>query len=178
MRTVWVGLLVNAAMAIGEETVFRGYLLTGLTSVIGKWRGLLLMTTIFGAFHVPAYIAAGLYSSGFWLALVLASLFGGLFGLVYLRRGTLWLPVSLHFAWNFMENDLLSLTSDSGNPHLIGAITRLRVPSADPGLGLGNVIAVEMIAASAIAAIVWLWVRSSSQDTDALPVFLPEGAKP
>ncbi len=50
-----MGLLVNVSVAIGEEAVFRGYLLTGLKSAWGKWAGTTLMRVIFGLFHLPAY---------------------------------------------------------------------------------------------------------------------------
>jgi len=158
-RTAWVGLLINTGVAIGEETVFRGYLLTGLKAAIGKWGGLSLMMIVFGLFHLPAYLAAGLESAGLGLAIVLATLLGGLFGWIYLRTDSLWLPVSLHFTWNFVENDLLNLSADSGNPNLVGAATRLQYPLNGAQLGLGGVMMLELLAAVVIAVIVWLWLR-------------------
>jgi membrane protease YdiL (CAAX protease family) len=159
LRTLWVGLLVNIGVAIGEETVFRGYLLTGLKTAWGKWAGLALMTVIFGLFHLPAYFEGGMRSGTLTLAILLASLFGLLFGLVYLRTDSLWLPVSLHFTWNFVENDLFNLTADSTNQNLIGAVTRLRGPLTAAELGFGNVVVVEMLAFGIIALGVWLWLK-------------------
>ena len=159
LRTLWVGLLVNTGVAIGEETVFRGYLLTGLKTVWGKWAALALMMVIFGLFHLPAYFEGGMRSGTLTLALLLASLFGLLFGLVYLRTRSLWLPVILHFTWNFMDNDLFNLTADSTNPNLVGALTRLQSPLAMSESGFGNVILVEMLAFGIIALGVWLWLR-------------------
>ncbi len=158
-RTIWVGLLINIGVAIGEETVFRGYLLTGLKDAIGKWEGLGLMMIIFGLFHLPAYLAAGLQSEGLGLAIMLATLLGGLFGWIYLRTDSLWLPVSLHFTWNFVENDLLNLSASSGNPNLVGAATSLQYPLNSAQLGLGGVMMLELLAAAVIAVIIWLWLR-------------------
>ena len=45
-------------------------------------------------------------SSTLALAIFLATLFGLLFGLVRMRTGTLWAPVALHCAWNFLETDV------------------------------------------------------------------------
>jgi len=154
LRTAWVGLLVNVGVAIGEETIFRGYLLTGLKTAWGNWRGLIGMMVVFGLFHLPAYMEGGLQSMTLTVAILLASLFGLLFGLVYLRTRSLWLPVSLHFAWNFIENDVLNLTAVSNNPNLIGAFTRLQSP-----LSSENVIFLEMLMFGVITLGVWLWLK-------------------
>jgi membrane protease YdiL (CAAX protease family) len=163
-RTAWAGLLVNTSVAIGEETVFRGYLLNSLKTAWENWTGLTIMMVIFGLFHLPAYSEAGMQSGVLTLAILLATLFGALFGLVYLRTRSLWLPISLHFAWNFVENDLLNLTADSTNPNLIGALTRLQSPLSMTKLGLGNVVVVEMLAFGVIALGAWLWLRHRTND--------------
>ena len=158
LRAAWVGLLVNVGVAIGEETIFRGYLLTGLKTAWGKWTALAMMMVIFGLFHLPAYFEGGMRSGTLALGILLASLFGLLFGLIYLRTGSLWLPVSLHFSWNFIETDLLNLTADSTNPHLIGALTRLQNPLTMSEVTLGNVVVLEALAFLLIASGVWMWL--------------------
>ncbi len=156
LRVAWVGLLVNVGVAIGEETIFRGYLLTGLCAAWGYWRGLLSMTIVFALFHLPAYssheTAAGLVT----LEIALAGLFGFLFGWIYLQTRTLWLPAALHFAWNFLESDLLNLTADVSNPNLMGART---ISHADP-IGL---IIMEVLAFACIALSTWLWLGRPSR---------------
>jgi len=152
LRLVWVGLLVNVGVAIGEETIFRGYLLTGLRLAWGKWIGLLAMTIIFGLFHLPAYMSDAMGSGPLTLAVMLASAFGLLFGVVYLRTGSLWLPAGLHFAWNFVENDLLNLTADSSNVNLVGALTTTSLPPM-------TVVLLEALALAVIALCIGLWMR-------------------
>jgi membrane protease YdiL (CAAX protease family) len=163
LRVFWVGLLVNVGVAIGEETIFRGYLLTCLKTVWGKWIALALMMAVFGLFHLPAYFAGGMRAGTLTLAILLASLFGLLFGLVYLRTQTLWLPASLHFAWNFVENDLFNLTGDSSNVDLVGAVTRLQDLLALTTGGFKNFIFVEMLAFGFIALGVWLWLANRNK---------------
>jgi len=165
LRAAWVGLLVNIGVSIGEETVFRGYLLTGLKTAWGKWIGLALMMVIFGLFHLPAYFEGGMRSGTLTLAILLASLFGLMFGLIYLRTGSLWLPVILHFTWNFVETDLFNLSADSTNPNLVGALTRLQSPLTMTEIGFGNVVVVEMLAFAMIALGTWLWIRHEHVDS-------------
>jgi membrane protease YdiL (CAAX protease family) len=160
LRTLWVGLLVNIGVAIGEETIFRGYLLTGLKTALGKWPGIILMMLIFGLFHLPAYSeSGGMHSWSLTLAILLATLFGGLFGLVYLRTKSLWLPISLHFTWNFIENDVLNLTAVSNNVNLIGAFTRLQSPLTADGFSFGNVVVMEILMFTVIASGIGLWLK-------------------
>jgi membrane protease YdiL (CAAX protease family) len=159
LRIAWVGLLVNISVAIGEETIFRSYLLTGLKTAWGKWIGLVLMMVIFGLFHLPAYFEGGMRAGTLTLAILLASLFGLLFGLIYLHTGSLWLPVILHFTWNFVETDLLNLSGDSTNPNLIGALTRLQGPLTMSEIGWANVVVVEMLAFGIIVLGAWFWLK-------------------
>jgi len=170
LRAAWVGLLVNIDVSIGEETVFRGYLLTGLKTAWGKWIGLALMMVIFGLFHLPAYFEGGMRSGTLTLAILLASLFGLMFGLIYLRTGSLWLPVILHFTWNFVETDLFNLSADSTNPNLVGALTRLQSPLTMTEIGFGNVVVVEMLAFAMIALGTWLWIRHEHVDSPNLSI--------
>jgi membrane protease YdiL (CAAX protease family) len=159
LRTAWTAFLVNVAVAVGEETVFRGYLLTSLNRVVGRWPALVLMMVIFGLFHLAAYTESGMSSVILWLGILLASLFGGLFGLVYLRTGSLWLPVVLHFTWNFMETDLLNMTGDLTNPNLLGALTRMQSPLTLNEVSLTNIVILESMLFAVIAAGILLWLR-------------------
>jgi membrane protease YdiL (CAAX protease family) len=159
LRVAWVGFLVNLSVAVGEETIFRGYLLSSLKLVWGCWRALLAMMVIFGLFHLFAYSEEGLQSGTLALAILLATLFGGLFGLVYLRTGSLWLPVILHFSWNFVENDVFNLSGDLNNLNLVGALTHLQKPLTMTEMGLGNMVVVESLAFACIALGLWLWLR-------------------
>lgn len=161
LRTLWVGLLVNICVAVGEETLFRGYLLTTLKSVWGRGCALLGMMVSFGLIHIIAYSESGMEPATLALSLTLAGLFGGFFGLIYLHTNSLWLPVTLHFAWNFIENDVLNLTAQNANVNLVGALTRLQAPLTTGQLTLGNIVFFEGLAFAFIALGVLLWLSYS-----------------
>lgn len=157
LGTLWVSLLINALVALGEEIIFRAYLLTGLKEAWGQWRGLAIMMVVFGIMHLPAYMAQGMHPLVLIVALTLAAILGAVFGLLYLRTGSLWLPLGIHFAWNFVENDLLNLTGDATNTHLIGAVTRLQGPLVPAGAAYGNAIALDLLAFVILSIGLGLW---------------------
>ena len=83
-----------AAGSIGEELLFRGYGLQVLIAATGPWATILPLGILFGALHY-GNPGAGLLSSA------ITAGFGILFGYAYLRSRDLWLPMGLHFGWNF-----------------------------------------------------------------------------
>jgi uncharacterized protein len=156
---LWSSLLINILVALAEEIIFRGFLLTGLAEAWGKWPGLSGMIVVFGLIHLPAYAEQGMSLPVLSGSIALAGLIGGLFGLIYLRTRSLWLPVGIHFAWNFVENDLLNVPADMTNPYLIGAITQLRGALFPTDAGFGNSLALDWLAFALLALGVWWWLK-------------------
>jgi len=89
----WVTLLFVAALA--EEAAFRGYPLQTLTRARLAWLGVLLTSVPFGLVHlsnpnvVPGVTFANTALAGVWLAVA------------YLRTRSLWLPLGVHWSWNW-----------------------------------------------------------------------------
>jgi membrane protease YdiL (CAAX protease family) len=86
--------LLLAAGAAGEELFFRGYAFQTLLAGAGAYATVLPVGVIFGLLHT-----GNPHSN--WLAIVNTAGFGILFGYAYLRSRDLWLPMGLHFGWNF-----------------------------------------------------------------------------
>jgi membrane protease YdiL (CAAX protease family) len=86
-------LLLVAALA--EEAMFRGYGLQTLSRAKLAWLGVLLTSVPFGLVHlsnpnvVPFVTFANTALAGIWLAAA------------YLRTRSLWLPLGVHWAWNW-----------------------------------------------------------------------------
>ncbi|MSV31435.1 MAG: CPBP family intramembrane metalloprotease [Bryobacterales bacterium] len=80
--------------AFGEELIFRGYPFQMLAGKYGTFQILLPAGVLFAAAH-----AGNLSSSP--LALFNTFLWGVLLGYSLLRSGDLWLPIAIHFGWNF-----------------------------------------------------------------------------
>ena len=79
--------------AMGEEIVFRGFMLQYLMRGWGRWIAILVLGAVFGFVHNDNP-SATLLSDGN------TALFGILFGFAILRSHDLWLPIGLHFGWN------------------------------------------------------------------------------
>jgi membrane protease YdiL (CAAX protease family) len=154
-----VSLAITGSVAILEEVIFRAYLLTGLKFAWGQPLGLAAMSICFALIHTP--LLEGNTAIVIVLALLFLTAFGLLFGLTYLRTGSIWLPVGIHFAWDFVESDLLNLSGDLTNPHVIGAITKLKGPSSLTGLG--NAILIDFLALVIISGCIWVWLHFREQ---------------
>src|SRR5262249_25504557 len=86
-----VALLLGSA---GEEILFRGYGFQMLLRVWGPHTTVFTVGAVFAALH-------GGNPNSTWLAILNTAGFGILFGYAFLRSGDLWLPIGLHFGWNF-----------------------------------------------------------------------------
>lgn len=88
--------------AAGEELLFRGYLFQRLMEIVGATAAALLGAFFFAAAHMwnPSLSLTGV------LNLFLAGL---LFAGAYLRTGSLWMPIGIHIAWNFVTAKIIGL---------------------------------------------------------------------
>ena len=97
--TVKYALLWAVALILGvtlEEFLYRGYLQFTLTSGIGFWPAALITSVLMAADHIfnPGWTVLGLLMVGGF----------GLIACFLLRRtGDLWMPLGLHFAWDWGE---------------------------------------------------------------------------
>ncbi|MFE7166779.1 CPBP family intramembrane glutamic endopeptidase [Streptomyces sp. NPDC057616] len=97
-----------AAAAATEELLFRGVLLRIVEGRFGTWIALTLTGVLFGLMHLFNPDAT------LWGALAIAVEAGGMLGAAYVATRSLWLPIGLHFGWNFAESGIFS-TEVSGN---------------------------------------------------------------
>ena len=80
--------------AIGEEMLFRGYGFQILVKNLGPYATILPISVMFGLAHAGNSNATplGIFNTIAW---------GVVFGVAFLRSGDLWLPIGLHFGWNW-----------------------------------------------------------------------------
>jgi membrane protease YdiL (CAAX protease family) len=98
-----VGLLVFLFVAAtDEELIFRGYPFQRLADALGPAAAVALFSGAFGLVHLrnPDHT---------WLSTLNTMLVGVPLALAYLRTRALWLPVGIHFAWNYFQGFGLGL---------------------------------------------------------------------
>ena len=86
--------LLLIAGAVGEELMVHGYGFQLLMAAIGPWATIAPVGVFFAFLH-------GSNPGSSWLSTAITAGFGVLFGYAYLRSRDLWLPIGLHFGWNF-----------------------------------------------------------------------------
>lgn len=92
----------------GEEIIFRGVLFRWIDEKWGFATALIASALLFGLVHITESNAT------WWSSLAIAVEAGLLLGAAYKYAGTLWLPIGIHWAWNFTQGNIFGFEV-SGN---------------------------------------------------------------
>ncbi|MBO3743839.1 CPBP family intramembrane glutamic endopeptidase [Actinoplanes flavus] len=104
-----VGLIGFMAAAVtSEEVIFRGVLFRHLEKLTGTWPALAVSALVFGGMHLLNKDAT------LWGALCIAISGGGMLTSAYVATRSLWLPIGLHFGWNYAQSAIFG-SAVSGN---------------------------------------------------------------
>jgi membrane protease YdiL (CAAX protease family) len=92
LELAWIAL----AAGVGEEILFRGFLLQALQAyldplAVGGWLPLILSSLLFGMAHAVS-----------WSYLGLATVVGGYLGLLLAATDSLWVPMTTHAVYDFV----------------------------------------------------------------------------
>ncbi len=145
-QTLTVSLLLFVFAAAAEEMLFRGYPLQTLTRANLAWLGVLLTSVPFAAVHlnnphaVPGFTFVNTALAGVWLAVA------------YLRTRSLWLPLALHWSWNWAQASLLGFPV-SGIERIAPA-PLLQAINAGPDWLTGGAYGIEGGAACTVALLI------------------------
>ncbi len=97
---LWAAILLVASA--GEEIAFRGYGMQRLIQAVGEPAGVLGFSALFALVHLSNPGSTTLSAINTFLAGILLSM-------TYLKTRALWLPIGLHWAWNFLMGQVFSL---------------------------------------------------------------------
>ena len=120
-------LIGNAWGAVGEELLFRGFPLQVLIEGIGVVPALFVSSALFGLAHVQ--------EQG-WLGVVWAGSVGMLLAVSYLKTKALWMPIGIHFSFNYFVDLLESF---------IGVRLTLSVPMVFAALLLNGAVSIFIL---------------------------------
>jgi uncharacterized protein len=143
---------VTAAAAVTEELIFRGVLFRIVEQRLGTWLALALTGLLFGALHLFNEHAT------VWGALAIAVEAGGMLAAAYAATRTLWLPIGLHFAWNFAEGGIFG-TGVSGQDAPQGLLHGVvSGPATVTGGEFGPEASLYALLAGVVVMVAFLWL--------------------
>jgi membrane protease YdiL (CAAX protease family) len=142
----------SAASAVTEELLFRGILFRIVEGRLGTWGALTLTSVLFGASHLFNPHAT------LWGAIAIAIEAGGMLGAAWAATRSLWLPIGLHFGWNYAEGAIFGTqVSGSNTPEgLLHSATS--GPALVSGGEFGPEASIYAVLAGTIATIVFMWL--------------------
>ena len=108
-RSLVSALFLFLYVAVGEEIIFRGVLFRWIDEKWGFIAALLISSLLFGGLHI------GQPGATWWSSLAIAIEAGLLLGAAYKYSGTLWLPVGIHWAWNFVQGNVFGFQVSGGD---------------------------------------------------------------
>ncbi len=92
------------AWNFGEELMFRGYALLLLQRYLGLQSVLLVISLLFGLFHLP-----GLFGLAAIKMICTTAIWSYIFGLRFIQTGSLWVAVGMHVCGNVLLHRVLGL---------------------------------------------------------------------
>ena len=101
-------LFLFLVVAVGEEVLFRGIVFRMIDERWGTAIALVVSALIFGFVHITNENAT------VWSSVAIAVEAGLLLGAAYKWAGNLWVPVGIHWAWNFFQGPVFGFAV-SGN---------------------------------------------------------------
>ena len=107
-KTLVDSLFMFLVVAVGEEVLFRGIVFRMIDDRWGTWVALVVSALIFGFVHITNDNAT------VWSSVAIAVEAGLLLGAAYKWSGTLWVPIGIHWAWNYFQGPVFGFAV-SGN---------------------------------------------------------------
>jgi uncharacterized protein len=98
---------VAFSVAVFEETMLRGIIFRIVEEKLGSYISLAISAIIFGAAHL-------LNPASSVISTLCIGIVGFSFGASYIYSRSLWLPIAIHFSWNFVQSGIFGAIT-SGN---------------------------------------------------------------
>lgn len=146
-----VEIAMAAFAAVGEEIVFRGTIYRLLESGFGTLAAIILSGGLFGALHAfnPGATVVSTLAIAFEAGILLAA--------AYVVTRSLWLPIGLHFGWNFTEGGIFGTAVSGGHSHGLFNTT-FSGPALITGGAFGPEASIVTVAICVVAALAMLAV--------------------
>ena len=91
-----ISLFLFVVVALNEEIMFRGYVLSNFCESVNKYLALAITSALFMAVHLGNPNLS-------LLAVINLFLAGIVLGIYYIHKQNLWLPIGMHLTWNYFQ---------------------------------------------------------------------------
>ena len=146
-------LMMFLIVAVGEEMVFRGIIFRLIDERWSTWVALLVSALFFGLVHITNDNAT------WWSSLAIAIEAGLLLGAAYKWSGSLWVPIGIHWAWNYTQGNIFGFAvsgTDAGSTILT---TTVDGPEIVTGGAFGPEASIIAVLFGILYTIVFLYNR-------------------
>jgi len=145
-------LAMAISSAIFEEVLFRGIIFRITEEKLGSIFALIISSSIFGFGHLANQ------NSTLFSAIAITMEAGVLLGAAYIYSKNLWLPIFIHFAWNFSEGGIYgAIISGNGlNKSLV--TSKISGPELLTGGAFGPENSLQAVVLGLILGLLFLWM--------------------
>lgn len=145
-KTAFMTLVVFVMAGAAEEALFRGYPLQTFTRAKLAWVGVVVTSVAFAVAHLGnPNVSKG-------LPFINTAIAGVWFAVAFLRTRSMWLPVGLHWSWNWIQAAFLGIPV-SGNQRF-ASTPLLHAMNAGPNWLTGGAYGIEGGVACTVALII------------------------
>lgn len=147
LESIVLPLCLFFVVAVGEEIVFRGVIFRMVDQRWGTGVALIVSALLFGFMHIANPGAT------VWSSVAIAIEAGLMLGATYKVSDSLWFPIGVHWAWNYIQGPVLGFAVSGGDtPSIISPV--INGPAFLTG---GEFGAEASIFAAAIGLAISLW---------------------
>lgn len=156
----WVGLLLSFAafsiVAVCEEVLFRGILFRMIDERYGALLAFIISSLTFGAVH--------LMTVDFWTTIAISAEAGFMLAAAYKFRNNLWIPIGIHWAWNFTLGPIFGVGVSGISEDAYAIIPEISGPyiltGGDNGFE-GSIVTLVLGVATGVLLLWWIYRKQS-----------------
>jgi uncharacterized protein len=154
---IFLGFGLFVLVALAEELLLRGYVLNNLMKSMNRLIALAVSAVMFSLIHV--------FNSNFsWIGFWNLLLAGILLGLPYIYTKSLWLPIALHFSWNFFQGTIFGFNVSGHETYSLFTQSRTADTIWNGGkFGFEGSVLSLVFQIIAILALWWYYSKKSEQ---------------
>ncbi len=161
--SLFLSFLLFIMVALNEEIFVRGYILNNLMTSMNKYWALWISAVIFALFHALNFNLS-------WLAMINLLLAGVILGSTYIFTKNLWLPISLHLFWNYLQGPILGYSVSGQKIESMLKVNLLGNRSINGGeFGFEGSIVCTVMLAVAISLIIGFYIKKTLKQQLAAP---------